>query len=219
MTGRVQTPFPVAWAASKAVLAVASPLLTTGEAKALMLQHYAIAGTATRLRGERDDNFRIDRNDGSRLILKVSHQHEEPVVTNLHTSLLLHLAATTPMLATPRVLFTTDGLSEVQLTHGKHAGRTARVTSYLYGRPLESVPTSASLRREVGATLARLGAASVTSRTAQRIESLCGISSGHITSRNSCPSSLIGTPGKRCSVTSTSSPMSYRRSYPSCARR
>ena len=157
MTGRLQTRLPVAWAASKAVLAVESPPLATREAEALLLRHYAIAGRAVQLRGERDDNFRIDRNDGSRLILKVSHHYEEPLVTNLHTSVLLYLAATTPRLATPRVLATKEGLSEVQLTDGQHAGRTARVTSYLYGRPLQSVPPSPSLRREVGATLARVG--------------------------------------------------------------
>lgn len=156
MTGRLETPFPEAWAASKAVLAVASLPLSTAEAAELMLRYYATAGKATRLTGERDDNFRIDGRDGARLVLKVAHHQEDRLVTNLHTSLLLYLAVTTPAIPTPRVLATKDGLSEHQLTSGHNAGRVARVTSYLYGRPLHSVSPSASLRREVGATLARL---------------------------------------------------------------
>jgi hydroxylysine kinase len=121
-----------------------------------VLQHYGIAGKAKRLRGERDDNFLIDGNDGARLVLKVAHPREEPLVTNLQTSLLLCLAATVPSLTVPRIVATCDGLSEVPLTWREHAGRTARVTSYLYGRPMHLVPTSASLRRNVGVTLARL---------------------------------------------------------------
>ena len=83
-----------------------------------MLRFYAVAGKATRLRGERDDNFRIDGRDGARLILKVAHRQEDPLVTNLQTSLLLHLAVTAPAIPVPRVLATTDGLSEHRLTDG-----------------------------------------------------------------------------------------------------
>ena len=157
MAGPLQTPFTVACDASMAVLAAASPQVSSGEAEALMLRHYAIAGSAARLRGERDDNFRIDGRDGERLVLKVAHHREDPLVTNLHTSLLLYLAIRAHAIPAPRVLPTRDGRSELQLTEGRHAGRIARVTSYLYGRPLQAVPTSASVRRDVGATLARLG--------------------------------------------------------------
>lgn len=121
-----------------------------------MLRHYGIAGTATRLHGERDDNFRVDGAGGIRLVLKVAHPDEEPSVTNLQTSVLLHLAATLPSLTVPRVVATRDGRTELPITEGEHAGRTARVTSYLYGRPMYAVRTSMSLRSDLGATLARL---------------------------------------------------------------
>src|SRR5579864_9452860 len=127
---------------------------STDAAADLMLRHYGISGTASRLHGERDDNFRIDGAGGTHLVLKVAHPDEAPPVTNLQTSLLLHLAATLPALTVPRVVATRDGLSELQITDGEHAGRTARVTTYLYGRPMYAVATSASLRRDVGATLA-----------------------------------------------------------------
>jgi Ser/Thr protein kinase RdoA (MazF antagonist) len=126
------------------------------QAVELIAAHYGITGTATRLSGERDDNFRIDAHNGTRYQFKVVHPSEDPDVTDAQTGVLAHLQQVAPDLPVPRVLPDRHGRTDVRATAGPAAGRALRLTSFLTGELLKNVPVTKPLRRDLGATLAGL---------------------------------------------------------------
>jgi hydroxylysine kinase len=119
---------------------------------------WGIAGaTARRLASEHDDTFRLTLADGSRRFLRVSAP--DPVATPGHpsflTGILLHLEQNDSAIPVQRVQYSPGGTAEVLLDDG----RLARMTTFLEGRLLADVPSTPALRREIGATLARLSRA------------------------------------------------------------
>jgi Ser/Thr protein kinase RdoA (MazF antagonist) len=79
----------------------------------------------------------------------------------LQTALLLHLARVAPELPVQRVIATLGGRPEITLSPGRAGGepRLVRMTSWLDGQLLGAGDSGAGLRREIGATLARLNIA------------------------------------------------------------
>jgi Ser/Thr protein kinase RdoA (MazF antagonist) len=136
-----------------------SPPVSAGDAERIVAEHYGIVAEADRLAGERDENFRLTTADGGSYFLKIAHAGERPEVTNLSTCALLHLAEVAPDFPVQAVIRTLRGDPELNVVLGDGHPRTARVTSYMEGRMLHSVPSSPQLRRNLGATLARLGQA------------------------------------------------------------
>jgi hydroxylysine kinase len=143
-------------AAGTDVLVSASRVVSVAEAESIARDHYGLRGTATRLAGEKDENFRIDDAGGVRHFLKIAHAAESARTTNLTTCALLHVEQEAPELPVQRVIRTLEGLPEQRLDGD---GRTARVTSYLDGTILRGSPTTVALREAVGVTAATLGQA------------------------------------------------------------
>ncbi|MBK5232850.1 MAG: phosphotransferase [Thermoleophilia bacterium] len=133
-----------------------SPYLTAREAEEIVLDSYGFEGEAERIAGERDDNFLIRGKSGTKIFLKVAHIHEDETVTNLVTSVLLHVAAEAPELPVQHVVRDRKSEAEVELTTGDGSSRRARVTTYLDGRILRSANPDRELRFELGRTLATL---------------------------------------------------------------
>jgi hydroxylysine kinase len=143
-------------------VAAVSPALAAEIAR----RHYGLIATAERLPSEFDDTFRLAGRDGSDCLLKVG---ADPVAVpgpsvGFQTALLLHLAAVAPELPVQRVISTLDERAEIAVTvpfdePAGDSGRLVRMTSWLDGRLLGAGPSSAGLRRDIGATLARLNVA------------------------------------------------------------
>ncbi|MGA7538591.1 MAG: phosphotransferase [Steroidobacteraceae bacterium] len=113
-------------------------------AVALIRERYGVKATATRLTGERDENFKLTAPDGAEYVLKIANSAESAAVTDLQIGALAHLARIDAALPVPRMLPALDG--EVQVRFADSAGieRTARILTYLPGRLLaESVRSSA----------------------------------------------------------------------------
>lgn len=125
------------------------------QAERIAAQHYGIAASARRLPGEKDDNFELVAGADAWL-LKVVHPEEPAGVTNLGTSALLALEGIADV-PVQRVIQTTTGDAEVVVRAADGSTRLARMTSFLEGRLLRSVPSSAPLRENLGRVLARLG--------------------------------------------------------------
>jgi hydroxylysine kinase len=122
-------------------------------------RHYGVTGTAERLAAEHDDTFRLVTADGTARLLKISVVPAGSLThsrghASLQTAVLAYLAAASPELPVQRVIPTVDGRPEVLLDEGPI--RVARMTSWLDGQLLGPATTSATLRRDIGATLARL---------------------------------------------------------------
>ena len=134
------------------------------QAAEIAFEHYGLVGTTERLASEHDDTFRLAGADGAARLLKISGAPDPPGVATggapgFQTALLLHLARVAPDLPVQRVIETLDGQPELTLSVGAGQSRLVRVTSWLDGQLLGRETSSADLRAEIGATLARLNIA------------------------------------------------------------
>jgi Ser/Thr protein kinase RdoA (MazF antagonist) len=125
-------------------------------AVSLVRECYGLDGRAVRLTGERDENFKVTAADGSAYVFKVAHPAENPAVTDLTTAALLHLESEDAALPCPRVVRGRGGISHVCFSDERGAQRTARLLTYLAGRPLGHGAHSPGLRAECGRLGGRL---------------------------------------------------------------
>lgn len=130
--------------------------VATGLAVAVARDRYGLNVHATRMTGERDENFRLSAADGAEYVLKIAHPAEDPTVTELPTAALLHLERTDPALPCPRVLRARSGDAQVQFVDETGRARTARVLTYLPGKLLGSSARSRQQRRSCGRVAGRL---------------------------------------------------------------
>lgn len=123
---------------------------------ALVRQHYGFEPRATRLTGERDENFRLTADDGAEYVLKIANPAENPGETDLQTAALLHIETTDPALPCPRVLRDRTGGTHVRFVDECGAERTARILTFLPGRLLGASTRSQRQRAACGRIGARL---------------------------------------------------------------
>jgi Ser/Thr protein kinase RdoA (MazF antagonist) len=126
------------------------PVLGDREALDLLMQHWGLRGTLTKLSSERDLNFRLTTLSGC-YVLKLANIHEPPLVTHFQTQALIHLEKTVSDLQVPRVIRTTYGATEAITPHG-----TLRLLSYVSGEMMHSAPPSQALRASLGRTAAQI---------------------------------------------------------------
>ena len=141
------------------VLTTTSRPLEAEAAAELVHGLYGIAGTASPLTSERDQNFCIEAAD-ARYLLKISNAAEPREVTNFQTEAMRHIERVNPDLPVPRVLTTQEGDYEPVLEVAGEAPRVVRLMTFMSGRPLHTVDEiTVALRRNLGAGLAELGLA------------------------------------------------------------
>src|SRR6516225_4381904 len=122
----------------------------------LAREYYGLEVDAARLTGERDENFRLTAAGGVDYVLKVAHPAENPAVTDLTTAALLHLESQDPDLPCPRVVRARGGHSRIRFIDDQRIERTARLLTYLPGRPLGRTHRSQRMREECGRLGGRL---------------------------------------------------------------
>jgi hydroxylysine kinase len=137
----------------------AVPRLSPAQAEEIALRYYGVSGTAQRLAAEHDDAFRLVTRAGRSRLLKISAAGAAAGPVSFQTAVLLHLAAVAPGLPVQRVTAALDGAPEVLTRAGEGPARLVRMTSWLDGEMLGGGVADAALRREIGATLARLNVA------------------------------------------------------------
>lgn len=115
---------------------------------------WGVDATARRLDSEHDDAFRLSLPDGTARFLRVSAPDPVAAQASFLTAILAYLARVAPELPVQRVVPALDGSPEVLL-----GGRLVRMTTFLDGRLLSEVRSTPALRRDIGATLARLSRA------------------------------------------------------------
>ena len=107
---------------------------------------------------ERDQNFRLDAEDGKRYTLKISNAAEQLQVVDFQNQALLHVEKKDPSFPIPRVIPTQHGRYHCSESR---AGKThaVRVLSWLDGMVLDDAKASPDLANRLGRMLARLGLA------------------------------------------------------------
>lgn len=130
-----------------------------GRALDLVRERYGLEPEASRLTGERDENFRLTAPGGAEYVLKIANPAESPAETDFQTAALLHIEKADPDLPCPRVLRERSGGAYVRFTDEGGTERTARVLTYLPGRLLGASRRSPRQRADCGRTGARLALA------------------------------------------------------------
>jgi Ser/Thr protein kinase RdoA (MazF antagonist) len=128
--------------------------ITPGEAAAFAKQLFGVDGTATPLKGERDQNFVLRGSSGA-FVLKITNPAEDRRVTDFQTRALLHVNQADPLLPVPELLRGENGTFEAEIDAGGQT-RIARLMSFLPGTMAINVAPSSGLRTAIGGTLARL---------------------------------------------------------------
>lgn len=122
-------------------------------------EYYGVEANAERLTGERDENFRLQARDGGEYVLKVANPTEDPAVTELPVAALLHIETVAPDLPCPRVRRALDGRTQIQFADAAGHSRTARLVTYLQGKPLQSASRSPDQRVACGRMAAKMSRA------------------------------------------------------------
>jgi Ser/Thr protein kinase RdoA (MazF antagonist) len=142
--------------AAEGGLAAPYVIMQDDEAAALAHSRFGIRGTVTRFATEKDDTFRVDADDGRRVILKVANPSEDVSEIAFQAELLQHIERVDPALPVPRVLPDAQGRAHAQIVDRAGQARQVRLMSYLDGTPLDSTGSSPAERERVGEVLGRL---------------------------------------------------------------
>ena len=107
---------------------------------------------------DRDQNFRLDANDGKQYVLKISNHAEQFRFIDFQNCALLHVVKRDPTFPCPRVIPTRGGQLHCS---ARCDGKThfVRVLSWLDGLVLNEVTSEPGLVEQLGKLLARLGVA------------------------------------------------------------
>lgn len=141
------------------VVASGPPAFTLQQSVEIARDYYDLKVTAAALVSERDQNFRLTAENSKRYVLKIANTLEDPVVTDFQIQALLHIQAKDDaLIITPTVLPTTSGEYSLVL-EAEGRSHVVRLVSHLEGKPLGAVEVDASLARDLGRYLARLGRA------------------------------------------------------------
>ena len=74
-----------------AVIAKAPPVFSKKTAAKLLNEYYGLKAALSPLISERDQNFRVDCDDGRQFVLKIANAAEDSQVTDFQINALLHI--------------------------------------------------------------------------------------------------------------------------------
>jgi len=134
-------------------------LLELDYVESLVRGRYGIPGRAARLTGDRDENFRIQVEDGAGYILKVLSAAESATTADLLPAVLMHLERVASDLPVPRIVRSQEGDAQIRFRDSVGARRRASLCTFLPGKLLMSATRRPAQRRSCGELLARLGGA------------------------------------------------------------
>jgi 4-aminobutyrate aminotransferase-like enzyme/Ser/Thr protein kinase RdoA (MazF antagonist) len=131
-----------------------TPRFDLTDAERLAREHFGIAGQASALASERDQNFLIEAQDGTRMVLKIANATESRAMIEAQQRAITHLAARLDI--TPRVMSTVNGRALVETTTPEGVTHLVWAISWIAGIPLSSVSHRSiglfeDLGRQVGA--------------------------------------------------------------------
>ena len=140
------------------MLTTTPPAFAHSEVVSIASSLYGIDAKVKPLVSERDQNFRLDTNDGRRFMLKISNHAEQLQVVDFQNHALQHIETHDPGLPVPRVVVNVHGDAHGCIEKDGHS-HFVRVLSWLDGDILGDVNISAALGHQLGRLLARLGLA------------------------------------------------------------
>ena len=143
----------------KQMLTTTPPAFSPGDATRIAAQFYGINARVRPLVSERDQNFRLDADDGKRFVLKFSNSAEQLQVIDFQNRALLHVAEKDASFPLPRIIPTLSGDLHCVVSGSGGENHFVRVLSWLDGKALSDTAVDADLVNHLGRLLARLGLA------------------------------------------------------------
>ena len=134
------------------------PGFSLADAERIAADHFGIQAKAKPLVSDRDQNFRLDAEDGTRFTLKIANPAEQRQVVNFQNAALRHVAERDASIPVPRVIPTCDGQLHTSVNNAGRA-HIVRVLSWLDGMVLQDAKAGRKLAGRLGSMLARLGLA------------------------------------------------------------
>jgi 4-aminobutyrate aminotransferase-like enzyme/Ser/Thr protein kinase RdoA (MazF antagonist) len=139
-------------------LEASPPRVPLEEAAAGAEELFGLAGRAAALDSERDQNLRLECNDGRVFLLKISNPADDRAVLQMQTKALLHIARADPGLPVMQPVPTTGGGYIAELYAGGTRHR-VRAFTFLPGRTAASTEMDPVALRAFGGLVARMGLA------------------------------------------------------------
>lgn len=140
-------------------LEAAPPALASEEAAAAASRFFGLSGAFSTLDSERDQNLRVDSDDGRRYLLKISNPADGVPVIEMQTEALLHINRHDPGLPVMRPLPTLNGDLYASLEGAKGSSHLIRLFTWLEGRMLSSTDLDLRAIEGFGVLVARMGLA------------------------------------------------------------
>ncbi|MCX7308929.1 MAG: phosphotransferase [Afipia sp.] len=137
-------------------LGASSIRVTDEEARVLAQNHFGIDGIISRFATEKDDTFRVKREDGKSYTLKIANGAEKPSEISFQIDLLAYIAKKDPTIPVPKVIQNRDRRDQFAYVDRAGESRQVHLLTYLEGTPLSEVQSTAAQRRNVGEVLAKL---------------------------------------------------------------
>jgi len=129
--------------------------LTAPDAAEFLRSVYGLEAALESLTGERDRNFAVRAQDGSRYVLKVIDPQADAAIVDCQLRVLMHLAEQDPALPVPHVCMTRAHAPVAQLMVAGHA-HSALLIGHLPGQLLAQAQAPALALPTLGAMMARL---------------------------------------------------------------
>ena len=137
------------------LLTITAPAFSAAEAVHIAASHYGIHAQVRPLVSDRDQNFRMDADDGKRYTLKIANHTEHKTAIDFQNRALLHIAKQDASFPLPRVIPTRDGQLQCSAVN-KGKTHFVRVLSWLEGEVLNEAISDPGLVNQLGRLLARL---------------------------------------------------------------
>ena len=96
---------------------------------------YGLTGEWAPLVGERDQNFRLNTEDGRKFVVKIAGPDEDPDLADFQVQALLFLEKGSPQIPVPRIVRAKTGRCLSELINGRGVKHVLRVVTYLDGIP------------------------------------------------------------------------------------
>ncbi|MFN8233988.1 MAG: aminotransferase class III-fold pyridoxal phosphate-dependent enzyme, partial [Actinomycetota bacterium] len=152
-------PSPPSPAAQADTLEAPPPAFTLQQASELARSKFGVDGKASPLVSERDQNFRILRDDGTGFVPKIMNPAEDPGVAEMQTLAMLHVAETDPGLPVMRLVPSLDGEVQSHVTGPDGREHVVRIVTLMPGRTYEPDEMRLDALPAFGAASARLARA------------------------------------------------------------
>ncbi|WP_411966116.1 aminotransferase class III-fold pyridoxal phosphate-dependent enzyme [Haloferax sp. YSMS24] len=138
-------------------LVVHPPSYEISDAAEIADRVFGVSGSVTELSSERDQNFRIDTDEGDAYVLKISSPADDAATLDLQTEALRHVYRTDPDLPVMEIVPTVDGSAWTSVTDDDGVRNFVRMFTHVPGRIVSEETLDEDALYEYGEVVARLG--------------------------------------------------------------